>query len=102
MTLTLFRSGSPLSDSATQRRLLEANGNQIEFNAALAAHGAAPLRACGIEVLQVNLGKLCNQTCRHCHVDAGPDRREIMSRETISACLRALERGKIPTLDITG
>src|SRR5690606_1766764 len=60
------------------------------------------LRAAGVEVLQVNVGKLCNQTCRHCHVDAGPDRREVMTRETMAACLDALARGGIPTLDVTG
>src|SRR5206468_11685600 len=46
--------------------------------------------------------KLCNQTCRHCHVDAGPDRREMMTRETMAWCLQALEATKIPTVDITG
>jgi radical SAM/Cys-rich protein len=72
------------------------------FEQALRPHGEVPLQAVGIEVLQVNLGKLCNQTCRHCHVDAGPDRREIMSRETVDQCLEAFRRSKIPTLDITG
>ena len=55
-----------------------------------------------IEVLQINIGKLCNQTCRHCHVDAGPDRREVMTRETMTLCLEALEKTTIPTVDITG
>ncbi len=54
------------------------------------------------EILQVNVGKLCNQACRHCHVDAGPKRTEIISRETVEACLRVLRRHHIPTLDITG
>ena len=40
-----------------------------------------PLKPTGVEVFQVNIGKMCNQVCRHCHVDAGPDRQEIMSRE---------------------
>jgi radical SAM/Cys-rich protein len=53
-------------------------------------------------VLQINVGKLCNQTCRHCHVDAGPDRREVMPADVVDACLRALESTPIPTLDITG
>jgi radical SAM/Cys-rich protein len=60
------------------------------------------MEATGVEVLQVNVGKLCNQTCRHCHVDAGPDRREVMSRETMQLCLDVLNRATIPTLDITG
>jgi radical SAM/Cys-rich protein len=52
--------------------------------------------------LQVNVGKLCNQTCRHCHVDAGPDRREIASREVLEACLRVVAGSEIQTVDITG
>jgi radical SAM/Cys-rich protein len=60
------------------------------------------LSAGEITVLQVNVGKLCNQTCHHCHVDAGPDRREIMTRETAEFCIAALAASKIPTLDITG
>jgi len=52
--------------------------------------------------LQVNVGKLCNQACKHCHVDASPLRTEIMSREVIDDCLNVLRRYKIPTLDITG
>lgn len=55
-----------------------------------------------IDVLQVNMGKYCNQACIHCHVEAGPTRKEMMSRETVGAVLRFLERADIPTLDITG
>lgn len=72
------------------------------FEATLAESGLYPLRAAGIEVLQVNLGKLCNMTCKHCHVDAGPQRREIMSHETAQACIQALADADIPTLDLTG
>ena len=72
------------------------------FNSALARHGLHPLRATGIEIFQINVGKLCNQTCRHCHVDAGPDRTERMTRETAEACMAALERTNAPTVDITG
>ncbi len=99
--LTLLRQNSPLANSARQRQVL-AQGRIPPFEATLAASGQWPLRACGIQVLQVNVGKLCNQTCRHCHVDAGPDRQEVMSRETMQVCLDVLERGAIPTLDITG
>jgi radical SAM/Cys-rich protein len=53
-------------------------------------------------VLQVNVGKVCNQTCAHCHVDAGPDRREVMSRDTAGQVIELLYRHPIPTLDITG
>lgn len=62
----------------------------------------AELRSYAIDTLQVNVGKLCNQACKHCHVDASPKRTEIMTRQTIDACLEALRQNKIPTLDITG
>src|SRR5262249_18354526 len=94
---------SPLAQAAAQRRVLDASlERHPSFAASLERAGAAPLCACGIEVLQINLGKLCNQTCRHCHVDAGPDRREIMSREVAEACLRVLDISGIPTFDLTG
>ncbi|MCB9600875.1 MAG: arsenosugar biosynthesis radical SAM protein ArsS [Sandaracinus sp.] len=72
-----------------------------EFDQALENAGLE-LRAGDVEILQVNVGKLCNQTCRHCHVDAGPDRRETMSRETFEDVLRALAATQIPVVDITG
>lgn len=71
------------------------------FAARLAQEGLS-LRAGPIETLQVNLGKLCNQACKHCHVDAGPGRTEIMQRETIEQILQVLRGGNLPTLDITG
>jgi radical SAM/Cys-rich protein len=73
-----------------------------DFDELLAHHGCTPLEATAVEVLQVNVGRLCNQTCAHCHVDAGPDRREIMPREVAGQCLEVLRRYPIPTLDITG
>ena len=72
------------------------------FERTLDAVGLAPLTATGITVLQVNLGKFCNQTCVHCHVDAGPRRREVMDRETAELCVRALESSDILAVDITG
>jgi radical SAM/Cys-rich protein len=98
---TLLRQRHPLAEPTRQLRLLAQCG-QPPFAETLAQSGLPPLRAAGIEVLQVNVGKLCNQTCRHCHVDAGPERREIMSRETMALCLDALVRGNIPILDVTG
>src|SRR4030081_987337 len=100
--LTLLRQGSPLSDPATQLALLGAKPRGKRFETRRAESGRAPLRSGGIAVLQVNVGKLCNQTCRHCHVDAGPDRREVMSRETMTQCLAALASTGIRTVDITG
>jgi len=72
------------------------------FDDKLADHELHPLRATGIEVFQINVGKLCNQICRHCHVDAGPGRTERMTRETAEACVAALRRTDAPTVDITG
>lgn len=60
------------------------------------------LRRAPLRVLQVNVGKLCNQACQHCHVDAGPRRTEIMARETVEEALAAIRRCGIATVDITG
>lgn len=100
--VTLHREGNPLADPAKQLIVLQPRPQHKLFEAALAEAGLYPLCALGIEVLQVNLGKLCNMTCLHCHVDAGPERREIMTRETAEACVRALAVTDVPTLDLTG
>lgn len=73
----------------------------FDFQQKLAAHGLE-VRATAVETLQVNVGKRCNQACKHCHVDASPKRTESMSRETAEQVLAALQRFRIPTLDITG
>jgi radical SAM/Cys-rich protein len=100
--LSLVSRGSALASTAEQRRTLAALALAREFPDALAAANCWPLAPAPIATLQINVGKLCNQTCRHCHVDAGPDRREIMSRETMTWCLRALDATDIPVVDITG
>jgi radical SAM/Cys-rich protein len=75
----------------------------VPFAEMLSAHGERNLSATGLVTLQVNVGKLCNQTCTHCHVDAGPHRTEIMSRETIDLVLEVLRRHPcLYTVDITG
>lgn len=61
-----------------------------------------PLKPTGIEIFQINVGYMCNMTCKHCHVDAGPDREEIMTRETLQQCLDALRGTDIETVDLTG
>jgi radical SAM/Cys-rich protein len=99
---TLLRQAKPLADPTQQRAILAPRPGQQVFDQVLVSGGVSPLRATGIEVLQVNVGKVCNQTCRHCHVDAGPERREIMNRKTMEACLRVLAETEIPTLDVTG
>ncbi len=99
---TLQRRDHPLAQPAAQRRVLKDLAIP-SFGATLKQAGVAPLRATNhIDVLQINVGKRCNQTCQHCHVDAGPDRREVMPRDVLEACLRLLEQTSIPTLDITG
>ena len=60
------------------------------------------LRKSEIEILQINLGKLCNLTCHHCHVEAGPDRQEIIAPETIEELLAAAEKLGIKIVDLTG
>ena len=61
-----------------------------------------PLQRTALETLQVNLGYLCNQSCLHCHVNAGPKRTEIMGADTISDIIKFLETGTIRVLDLTG
>lgn len=61
-----------------------------------------PLRPKKIEILQINLGYMCNQVCEHCHVDAGPDRKEIMTLETMKQCLEVVGKTAAHTLDLTG
>src|SRR6188768_172306 len=60
------------------------------------------LRRARTEILQVNVGKLCNLTCVHCHVNAGPRRKEIISRETVDHIIDWFATTDIPTLDLTG
>ena len=78
-----------------------APASSVDFDEKLAAYGLE-LRAFSVDTLQINVGKLCNQACKHCHVDAGPARPEIMTLETIEQVLTALRRFKISTVDITG
>ena len=71
------------------------------FDEVLAEQGLT-LRRSGLRVLQVNVGKLCNQACQHCHVDAGPKRTEVMTRATVDEVLAAVERCRPEVVDITG
>ena len=105
MTESLQSRRVPLAHPERQLALLEGlpmNGTG-DFDAALARAGWSALTPAPLEIFQINLGKLCNMTCRHCHVDAGPDRTDaMMSRETIEACLRALDQTSAHTVDLTG
>jgi len=66
------------------------------------AENSISLRRKRPEILQVNVGKLCNLTCVHCHVNAGPKRKEIMARETIDRVIDWLGKTNIPVVDLTG
>jgi radical SAM/Cys-rich protein len=101
-TSSLRSRGHELATESRQLAVLAGGAQVPTFAEALRSRGLGPLAAGPIEILQVNVGRLCNMTCRHCHVDAGPDRREVMSRETLDACLRLLEMSDIGTLDLTG
>ena len=99
---TLQKRRHPLATGAAQRRRLAELPLRRSFAAALESAGLYPLRPRAAEILQINVGKKCNQTCHHCHVDAGPDRTEMMPPAVIDACIAVLAANRIPTLDITG
>jgi radical SAM/Cys-rich protein len=102
MALSLLGRSNPLASSTEQLRILSQTVSSPPFDLRLDQAGLLPLRATGISALQINVGKLCNQTCHHCHVDAGPDRIESMSRETAEQCIAVLANTDIPTVDLTG
>ena len=99
---TLQKRGAALASTHSQKALLAALPLARTFEDALQGSGLYPLRATGIQIFQVNVGKKCNQTCRHCHVDAGPDRTEMMPDAVVDKVLEVIESTDIPVLDITG
>jgi len=105
---SLKSQGDNLSDTFFQLNVLN-NKDLVDarlptFKDQLNGLGKNPLRPTGIEIFQLNIGKLCNQTCAHCHVDAGPDRKEEnMDRATLEKCLEIIASvPTIHTVDITG
>lgn len=75
----------------------------VPFQQKLENIGLYPLMPVALEVFQINVGKMCNQVCRHCHVDAGPDRKEIMTRKTMQQCLEVIKNNpSFTTVDLTG
>ena len=62
----------------------------------------SPLISSGLQILQINVGYLCNMTCKHCHVDAGPHRTEMMGKDTVDLILAVLKDRDMKTLDVTG
>ena len=98
---------SILANAHAQIEIIEHGQNHdfelIPFQQKLEASNLFPLKPIQVEIFQVNIGKMCNQVCRHCHVDAGPDRKEIMTRETMQQCIDVLkENQSLETIDITG
>jgi len=90
-----------LSETSRQLDLIDQSG-LVRFENNLGASGLFPLMPLELDTFQINLGKMCNQVCNHCHVDAGPDRKEIMTLETMEQCLDALDRTNCSTVDLTG
>ncbi len=72
------------------------------FDETLKESGQYPITSSGIKVFQINVGKVCNQACRHCHVDAGPKRTESMPGHIIELCLDVIKKERFPVVDITG
>jgi radical SAM/Cys-rich protein len=107
-TKSLSITDNKLSDTFFQLQVL--NGKEISdakfpnFAEKIADAGHPTLKPVPVEIFQLNIGKLCNQTCAHCHVDAGPDKKEEnMSRETLEKCLKIIASvPTITTVDITG
>ena len=97
------------NDLANTKRQLDilsngqfADGELPTFAKKIKETNQFPLRPKKLEVLQINVGYMCNQVCAHCHVDAGPDRKEIMTKETMQECLGVIKKTEAHTLDLTG
>ncbi len=105
-TKSLQSRGNTLADAQEQLAVLNSRDYAVDafprFADTLAKHGRFPLRTTRLDILQVNVGKMCNQTCKHCHVDAGPDRKEIMTRATMAEILRVVDLLSPATVDLTG
>ncbi|HMB41933.1 MAG TPA: arsenosugar biosynthesis radical SAM (seleno)protein ArsS [Balneolaceae bacterium] len=103
---SLIAQSHSLSDPQTQIDIINNQNEKIKrlekFENKLGDIGLFPLKPTGIEIFQINVGYMCNMTCKHCHVDAGPDRQEIMTKETLQYCLNALKNSDIQTVDLTG
>ena len=103
---SLIAQSHSLSDPKIQLDVINHHNDKIKnldrFEEKLDTINLFPLKPTGIEIFQINLGYMCNMTCKHCHVDAGPDRKEIMSKETLELCLDAIQDSSIQTVDLTG
>ncbi|HHB78831.1 MAG TPA: radical SAM/Cys-rich domain protein [Saprospiraceae bacterium] len=103
---SLLSQKSELADPQFQLQVINGQDSKKDFTKFednLAQSGHYPLTVSKLEIFQINLGKMCNQSCAHCHVDAGPDRKEIMTRENLEICLDILRKHpQIHTVDLTG
>ncbi|MCP5496811.1 MAG: arsenosugar biosynthesis radical SAM protein ArsS [Leptospiraceae bacterium] len=102
---TLKTRGHIFSDSNQQLedyRFIFKKNDLPAFQEKMKEIGLYPFKPTQIEILQINLGKMCNQTCKHCHVDAGPERKEIMTHKTMEVCLEILKNHDIGIVDLTG
>lgn len=101
---SLKANSNSLSKAANQLILLEQNPEEFTpFRTKLNEINLNPLAPTGLEVFQINLGKMCNQVCTHCHVDAGPDRKEIMTKETMKIIVEILKLNpNYKVVDMTG
>ena len=73
----------------------------MTFDAAVKESGIK-LKRDQIDIVQINVGYVCNLNCRHCHVEAGPDRTEQMNAKTVQACIEFVKKSQASTIDITG
>lgn len=103
---SLIAQSHSLADPEVQLDIINNQTEKVKrlekFESKLDDIGLFPLKPTGIEIFQINVGYMCNMTCKHCHVDAGPDRQEIMTKETLEYCLEALKHSDIETVDLTG
>lgn len=103
---SLIAQSHTLSNPKSQLDIINNKNDRIKsldkFEKKLDEIGLFPLKPSGVEIFQINVGYMCNMTCKHCHVDAGPDRKEIMTKETLQMCLEALQSSNIQTVDLTG
>ncbi len=101
-TKSLKARGNELVTPENQVAFLSKTRHVPAFGSKLKDCGLMPLKPADLEILQINVGYMCNQVCEHCHVDAGPDRKEIMTRETMEYCLKAIDNSNVHTVDLTG
>jgi radical SAM/Cys-rich protein len=105
-TKSLKARNNDIANTSRQMEILSegifANGELPTFAEKIKETNQFPLRPKKLEILQINLGYMCNQVCSHCHVDAGPDRKEIMTLETMKQCLEVIKKTEAHTLDLTG